>query len=125
MGLGEAFANAMFHGNLELSSSLRETDADAYHHLAQQRRRQSPYKDRRIEIEVRLERDRAEFVVRDGGRGFDPSTLPDPTDPANLDKVTGRGILLMRSFMDEVIYNARGNEVTMIKQPGGNGKPGK
>jgi CheY-like chemotaxis protein len=122
VGLGEAFANAMYHGNLELSSSLRETDGDAYHRLAEERRRQSPYQERRIEIEVRMARERAEFIVRDQGPGFDPSSLPDPTDPANLDKVTGRGILLMRSFMDEVFFNERGNEVTMIKQPSGNGQ---
>jgi CheY-like chemotaxis protein len=122
VGLGEAFANAMFHGNLELSSSLRETDADAYHRMAEERRRQSPYQDRRVEVEVRMARDKAEFVVRDQGRGFDPSSLPDPTDPANLDKVTGRGILLMRSFMDEVFFNDRGNEVTMVKRCGGNGE---
>jgi CheY-like chemotaxis protein len=121
VGLGEALANAMFHGNLELQSSLRETDADAYHNLAESRRRQSPYQDRRIEIEVRLARDLAVFVVRDEGPGFDPTGLPDPTDPANLDKVTGRGILLMRAFMDRVDFNTRGNEVTMIKQPCTNG----
>jgi anti-sigma regulatory factor (Ser/Thr protein kinase) len=121
VGLGEALANAMFHGNLELSSSLRETDCDAYHAMAETRRRQAPFQDRRIEIEVRLERDMAVFVIRDEGPGFDPSALPDPTDPANLDKVTGRGILLMRAFMDQVDFNARGNEVTMVKQPCANG----
>ena len=76
-------------------------------------------------MEVRLSRDKAVFVVRDEGPGFDPTGLPDPTDPANLDKVTGRGILLMQAFMDQVAFNARGNEVTMIKQPGANGKCGK
>ena len=121
VGLGEALANAMFHGNLELSSSLRETDADAYHNLAEARRRQSPYQDRRIEIEVRLARGKAVFVIRDEGPGFDPTALPDPTDPANLEKVTGRGILLMQAFMDRVDFNARGNEVTMVKHAGANG----
>ncbi len=122
VGLGEALANAMFHGNLELSSSLREADADAYHTLAEARRRESPYRDRRIEIEVRLARGKAVFVVRDEGPGFDPTALPDPTDPANLEKVTGRGILLMQAFMDHVDFNARGNEVTMVKLSGANGR---
>ncbi len=122
VGLGEALANAMFHGNLELSSALREADADAYHLLAETRRRQSPYQDRRIEIEVRLARGKAVFVIRDEGPGFDPTALPDPTDPANLEKVTGRGILLMQAFMDHVGFNARGNEVTMVKQSGPNGR---
>jgi CheY-like chemotaxis protein len=118
VGLGEALANAMYHGNLQLDSSLRETDGDGYHHLAEQRRQQPPYRDRRIVVEVRMVPQKAVFVVRDEGCGFDPKALPDPTDPANLDKVTGRGILLMRAFMDEVVFNTRGNEVTLVKQPG-------
>jgi len=125
VGLGEALANAMFHGNLELSSSLREVDANAYHQLAEARRREPPYQDRRIEIEVRLANGAAIFVIRDEGLGFDPTALPDPTDPANLEKVTGRGILLMQAFMDQVDFNARGNEVTMVKRSGANGKGGK
>jgi len=54
--------------------------------------------------------------VRDEGPGFDPASLPDPTDPANLDRPCGRGMLLMRTFMDNVIYNDRGNEVTLFKE---------
>jgi len=122
VGLGEALTNAMFHGNLELSSSLREADADAYHFLAETRRRESPYRERRIEIEVRLAGGKAVFVIRDEGPGFDPTALPDPTDPANLEKVSGRGILLMQAFMDRVDFNAKGNEVTMVKQSGANGR---
>ena len=81
VGLGEALANAMFHGNLEFSSSLREADADAYHHLAETRRRESPYQDRRIEIEVRLARGKAVFVIRDEGPGFDPDGTARPDRP--------------------------------------------
>jgi CheY-like chemotaxis protein len=124
VGLGEALANAMFHGNLELRSALREADADAYHRQAETRRRESPYQDRRIEVEVRLSRAAAEFVIRDEGPGFDPAALPDPFDPANLEKVTGRGILLMQAFMDRVDFNARGNEVTMVKHADRNGRCG-
>ena len=51
-----------------------------------------------------------------GLTGFDPSLLPDPTQPENLEKVSGRGVLLMRTFMDEVIYNDAGNEVELIKR---------
>jgi anti-sigma regulatory factor (Ser/Thr protein kinase) len=54
--------------------------------------------------------------VRDEGPGFDPGGLPDPTDPANLERPCGRGLLLMKTFMDEVRYNDRGNEVTMRKR---------
>ncbi len=76
----------------------------------------APYKDRRVRLTARLSRDRAAFVVRDDGPGFDPSVLPDPTDSSNLENVRGRGILLIRTFMDEVYYNKVGNEVTMIKR---------
>lgn len=115
VALEEALANALYHGNLEMSSQLREDDDAQYHALIDQRRRQAPYRDRRIYVEVSLSRRQAVFVIRDEGRGFNPSTLADPTDPANLEKVSGRGVLLMRSFMDEVTYNAPGNQVTMIK----------
>ena len=54
------------------------------------------------------------FVIRDEGPGFDVSKLPDPTDPANLEKRSGRGLLLMRAFMAEVKHNARGNELTLV-----------
>ena len=64
---------------------------------------------------VRVTREMAKFVIRDEGRGFDPTHLPDPTTPENLERTCGRGILLMRTFMDEVEFNQRGNEVTLIK----------
>ena len=41
--------------------------------------------------------------------------LPDPLDPENMEKVSGRGLLLIRTFMDEVRHNPRGNEITMVK----------
>ena len=58
----------------------------------------------------------ATFTIRDQGPGFDPSSLPDPTAPENVGKVNGRGMFLIRTFMDEVRFNESGNEVTMIKR---------
>jgi CheY-like chemotaxis protein len=116
VALEEALANALYHGNLEVGSELREKDIGAYYALIESRRRQPPYQDRRIEVEARFTRDGATFVIRDAGVGFDPGTLPDPTDPANLERVSGRGILLMRTFMDEVLYNQMGNVVTLVKR---------
>lgn len=116
VALEEALANALYHGNLEVHSDLREQDDKTYWTLAQERSRQPPYCDRRVHVTAELSRQRAVFVIRDDGTGFDPSTLPDPTDPANLEKASGRGILLMRTFMDEVTYNDKGNEVTLVKR---------
>ena len=116
VALQEALTNASFHGNLEVSSSLREVDHRAYYDLARERTVQTPYSQRRIHVSARYSLEEAEFCIRDEGPGFDRSSLPDPTDPANLERPCGRGLLLMQTFMDEVKYNASGNEVTMIKR---------
>lgn len=114
--LDEALLNALFHGNLEVSSELREEDDRAYYDLAAQRARQEPYCDRRVHVHVELSPEEAVFVIRDEGPGFDPGALPDPTDPANLGKMSGRGLLLIQAFMDEVTHNEPGNEIKMVKR---------
>ena len=115
VALEEALVNAAEHGNLELDSALRSSDRRAYVDLANQRRESEPYRDRRVYVEAHLSRQEARFVVRDEGAGFDPGTLPDPRDPENLLKVSGRGVLIMRTFMDQVSFNVTGNEVTLVK----------
>jgi anti-sigma regulatory factor (Ser/Thr protein kinase) len=114
VALREAVLNAMEHGNLELDSALREHDGSAYHRLADERRTTRPYRDRRVTVRVRQTPRRAEYFIRDEGPGFDPAKLPDPLDPANMEKASGRGLLLIRTFMTEVHYNAKGNEVTLV-----------
>jgi CheY-like chemotaxis protein/anti-sigma regulatory factor (Ser/Thr protein kinase) len=113
VALREAILNAMEHGNLELDSKLRGEDDKEYYRLAHERREKSPYRDRRVHVVSRETRSQAVFVVRDEGPGFDPSVLPDPTEPANLEKVSGRGLLLIRTFMDEVYHSDKGREITM------------
>ncbi len=119
IALQEALSNALYHGNLELSSQLRECNEGEYFHLIQQRLQQPPYAHRRIYVSAELSHQEAVFVIQDEGPGFDPSCLPDPTDPANLEKLSGRGILLMRTFMDEVHFNPAGNQVILIKRRSG------
>lgn len=114
--LSESITNAIDHGNLELDSDLREEDDSSYRQLGDQRTQEKPYCDRRVEITATLTQTEATFVIRDQGPGFDPSSLPDPTDPENLLKASGRGIMLMRTFLDEVSFNESGNEVTLIKR---------
>lgn len=117
VALREALVNAIFHGNLEVSSSLREIDGGKpYLELSARRRQEAPYGARRVRITVLQRRHEVRYVIADEGPGFDPRALPDPTDVSQLEKVSGRGILLIRTFMDEVLHNERGNEITMIKQ---------
>ncbi len=114
--LDEALTNAYFHGNLEVSSKIREHDPRAYRALAEERRQVAPYRDRRIVVRAALSDDDVRFVVSDEGQGFDVDAVPDPTLPENLIQPSGRGIFLMRTFLDEVNYNDAGNEVTLLKR---------
>jgi CheY-like chemotaxis protein len=117
VALEEALVNAAEHGHLALDSALRDGDRPTYLRLAAERRTQDPYRERQVHLEATISRHEARFVVRDEGAGFDPTVLPDPRDPRNLLKPSGRGVLLMRTFMDEVRYASHGTEVTLIKRP--------
>jgi CheY-like chemotaxis protein/anti-sigma regulatory factor (Ser/Thr protein kinase) len=115
--LDEALVNATIHGNLEVSSKLREVDnGREYRRLAIERRQQTPYAQRSVFVSAQLSRARAVFIIRDEGPGFDPSKLPDPTDPANIEKPSGRGLLLINAFLDRVSHNEVGNEITLVKE---------
>ncbi len=116
VALHEALTNAILHGNLGISSELRETDDGQYYRLIAERRTQTPWCDRRVSVRAAMTPREAVFVIRDEGDGYDPEQLPDPTDPANLGRVSGRGLLLIQTFMDRVERNERGNEITLVKR---------
>jgi len=114
--LQESLMNAIEHGNLDMDSSLRQDGGTAYAELGVRRRQEEPYASRQVRVTASISRERLTLVVCDEGNGFNPQELPDPTDPANLQKVSGRGLLLIRTFMDDISFNAKANEITMIKQ---------
>ncbi len=91
VALDEAFVNAVKHGN-----------------------KYDPNKFIRISAEVSSKE--ARFTVEDEGEGFNISEIPDPTDPENLFKTSGRGVLIIHNVMDEVHYNERGNRLEMVKK---------
>ncbi|MEJ7590552.1 MAG: response regulator [Planctomycetaceae bacterium] len=115
IALQEALSNAIHHGNLELDSELRQVDEWNYYALADQRRKQQPYASRRVYVAATLSRSELQFVITDEGPGFDTTKVLDPTAEVNLDRIGGRGLLLIRSFMDSVTYNECGNQITMTK----------
>ena len=115
IALQEALSNAIHHGNLELDSELRQVDENNYYALADQRRKQHPYAGRKVYVEAALSRSELHFVITDEGPGFDIRKVLDPTAEVNLDRIGGRGLLLIRSFMDSVTYNECGNQITMVK----------
>ncbi len=91
-GLDEAFIFA-------IDLAIRESVANAVKHG-------NKFDESKV-IEVMLEdsKEGFEITVRDFGAGFSPEEIPDPTDPQNLLKTNGRGILFMRSFMDIVEWS--------------------
>ena len=89
VSLTEALSNAMLYGNAR-----------------------DPHK--RVRVEVVVGPRKITAKITDEGPGFDPGEVPDPTEPENLEKGGGRGLFLMRELMDEVRYNERGNQVTLV-----------
>ena len=90
LALEEALVNAIKHGNqLDRTKSVR--------------------------VAYRVCADRFDVQVTDEGPGFDPTDVPDPTAPENLERPCGRGLLLMRHYMTEVAYHDRGRVVRMAK----------
>ena len=90
VALDEAFVNAVKHGNKFDSGKL-------------------------VRVTVDISPDRASFTIEDEGDGFDVEAIPDPTNPENLFKTSGRGVMFIYNIMDEVSYNQRGNRLTMVK----------
>jgi serine/threonine-protein kinase RsbW len=88
VALTEAVNNAIYHGN-----------------------KADPVK--KVHVGFRTSSTVLSFSVRDEGKGFDFNNLPDPTDPANIEKVGGRGIFLMKHLADEVTFSDEGSCVSL------------
>lgn len=70
---------------------------------------------KKVHVAFEITAERAEITIRDEGPGFNPQAVPDPTVDENLEKPSGRGLMLMRAYMDHIRFNAAGNEVVMVK----------
>ena len=101
-GLGDEFISS-------IDLAVRESVANAVKH--------GNKLDEQKVVDIRLIRSDQgfEMFVRDYGRGFDPNAIPDPTDPANILKESGRGILFMRAFMDLVEWSSADGGGTLVR----------
>jgi len=115
VAMEEALLNACLHGNLELDSRLREGDGNEFDRLARERSAAEPWTKRRVTVDASISPQQLKVQITDEGTGFNPENLPDPTDPENLLKPHGRGVMMMKLFLDEVTWNEQGNSVTLIK----------
>ena len=93
LALEEALVNAIKHGN--------RMDAE-----------------KNVRIACQVSHEKVRIEIEDEGSGFDWNHLPDPTDIENLEKPCGRGVMLMRAFMNVVEYNEQGNCVVLEKLKG-------
>lgn len=116
VALSEALDNALYHGNLALSSELRQGDGSQWRDESLKRREQTPYRDRRIRFQGDFEPAHARFTIRDEGCGFDLAQQEDCTLSRNLERCSGRGLHLMHVYMDDVQYLGCGNEVQLVKR---------
>lgn len=114
MALEEALLNALYHGNLELSTRLRDADLELYYELARRRAAEYPHVSRKIRVHISLAREEVCFEITDEGPGFKHSGFAN--DPGVMSQPFGRGIVLMKSVMDEVTFNALGNSVRLAKR---------
>ncbi|MDX2132787.1 MAG: ATP-binding protein [Planctomycetota bacterium] len=69
-----------------------------------------------ISLRYDVSAERVEILVEDQGPGFDPGAVPDPTADENLERGSGRGLLLIRAYMASAEYNAKGNALRMVYQ---------
>jgi CheY-like chemotaxis protein len=122
VAIEEALRSALFQGNLELTSSqLRdayhlEDGGRSYYQMLDERRKQVPYRDRRIHVCARVTKNESVCTVRDEGAGFAVRNMAQLDDSHHLAQDDNRGFLLMKSFMDEVRFSDSGHEITLIKR---------
>ena len=118
VALTEALTNALFHGNLEMSSDLRQEEDGQFFALAARRRGEAPFRDRLIRVRARLDHETATYEIRDEGPGFDHTRIDHAVDPHDVTRIGGRGLILIRTFMDEVSFNEAGNQIVLVKRRG-------
>jgi len=116
VALEEALLNAIIHGNLEVGSQHREGDGLLYEEFIELHMTQEPFRSRTVTLSVDIDESGVAFQVTDEGPGFDIRDIPDPTDPENLLRPSGRGLLLIHAFMDDVTFNEKGNSITMTRR---------
>jgi serine/threonine-protein kinase RsbW len=100
----EANVNEDLYGNVLVA--VTEGVNNAIHHG----NKSNPEKNVDINIEINTD-NQLVFIIKDQGEGFDPDALPDPTDPANIEKPHGRGVFLMQQLSDEIEYEDEGRTV--------------
>jgi anti-sigma regulatory factor (Ser/Thr protein kinase) len=124
LALQEALTNSVLHGNLELSSDLKEDGGSTFAEALAARAADPYFSGRVVEIEAHYDGDRCCWTLTDQGLGFDVQAAlrraDEPPDVEALLRPSGRGLLMMRALLDEVRYEAGGRRVllTLLRSSG-------
>ena len=116
IAIQESLKNAMYCGNFELDRDQLGNDKSLIDSLMEERRRNERFAARRVRLSAWLSGTEVRLVVSDEGSGYNSTELSRSTDEINLDQLGGRGLLLIRCFMNEVSLNPAGNEITMVNR---------
>lgn len=115
IALEEALKNALYHGSLEIGAMVPKPSRAEYSAIAGQRIYVEPFRDRRIRLSVDIDRNRARFVIGDDGPGFNHVEEAHSAALEDQDRAAARGMSLMFTIMDEVVFNKAGNKVRIVK----------
>ncbi len=116
IGIEEILTNAIEHGNLGITFDEKQKaiEEGKWGEFIESRLNINNNRKKLIKINSKLTQEKFEIVVTDEGEGFDWQSLPEVTAD-NLLRYNGRGIFLTKIYFDEVIFNEKGNEVTLVK----------
>ncbi len=116
VGIEEMIKNAIEHGNLGISAQEKNKaiEEGRFGELLEERLQQDNNVKKEICITAEVTADQFRVIIRDEGAGFDWRSLPE-LQPESLLQYSGRGIFLTQIYFDEVSYNDKGNEATLIK----------
>lgn len=119
IGLVELIANAMEHGNLEITFEEKQAamnlGLEGIDRLREERAGNPELAKRIVTVEFSMDRHSCEWIIGDEGAGFDWGSLPNPLNPENLSQPSGRGIFLARMHFNDVEFLGRGNRVRAKK----------
>ncbi len=125
LALHEALTNSVIHGNLELSSELKERSDNAFMEALAKRAADPDYGTRPVEVRIEYDGDCCHWTLTDQGRGFDVERALARAATAEPEAMmaSGRGILLMRAFLDDLRYEMGGRRTILtLARPSGEEK---
>ena len=127
LALYEALANAVEHGNLEIGwedkGEALSDDSNGLRDLVALRCSTAPYAGRLVHVTVLYRPEQVEYTVRDEGQGFDPEGFDARRALSDTERLHGRGLALIRHYMDEVSWSDGGREIRMVRSIGRRTRP--